>query len=77
MVSCCLSNGSPFATRQKCRLSEPKTFGNDNSSTCIAQMSLIGVDEGENIVRKAESAGYQHFLLFTQCFQKASFSVSF
>ena len=28
----------------------------------------------ENIVRKGENAGYQHFLLFPQCFQKASLS---
>ena len=27
----------------------------------------------ENIVEKGEYAGYQHFLLFPQCFQKASF----
>ena len=26
----------------------------------------------ENIVGKGENAGYQHFLLFQQCFQKAS-----
>ena len=26
----------------------------------------------ENIVEKGENAGYQHFLLFTGCFQKAS-----
>ena len=26
----------------------------------------------ENIVGKGEFAGYQHFLLFPQCFQKAS-----
>ena len=25
----------------------------------------------ENIVGKGENAGYQHFLLFPQCFQKA------
>ena len=30
----------------------------------------------ENIVRKGENAGYQHFLLFLQSFQKASFSGS-
>ena len=30
----------------------------------------------ENIVGKGENAGYQHFLLFPQCFQKASFSGS-
>ena len=31
----------------------------------------------ENIVGKGENAGYQHFLLFPQCFQKASLSGSF
>ena len=28
----------------------------------------------ENIVGKGENAGYQHFLLFPQCFQKAPLS---
>ena len=27
----------------------------------------------ENIMGKGENAGYQHFLLFPQCYQKASF----
>ena len=31
----------------------------------------------ENVVGKGENASYQHFLLFSQCFQKASFSRSF
>ena len=30
----------------------------------------------ESIVGKRENAGYQRFLLFLQCFQKASFSRS-
>ena len=30
-------------------------------------------DEVENIVGKGENAGYQHFLLFPNCFQKPSF----
>ena len=30
----------------------------------------------ENIVGKGENAGYQHFLLFPQCFLKVSFSRS-
>ena len=34
-------------------------------------------DKVENIVGKGENAGYQHFLLFPQCFQQASFSKSF
>ena len=29
----------------------------------------------ENIVGKGEYIGYQHFLLFPQCFQKSSFEV--
>ena len=34
---------------------------------------MISVSDGqENIVGKGENAGYQYFLLFTQCFQKAS-----
>ena len=32
--------------------------------------------EVENIEGKGENAGYQHFLLFLQCVQKASFSGS-
>ena len=31
-------------------------------------------DNVENIVGKGENAAYQHYLLFPQCFQKASFS---
>ena len=31
----------------------------------------------ENILGKGENAGYQHFLLFPQCFQKASYTGSF
>ena len=31
-------------------------------------------DRVENIVGNGENASYQHFLLFPQCFQKASFS---
>ena len=30
----------------------------------------------ESIVGKGENVGYQHFLLFPQCFQKVSFSGS-
>ena len=40
----------------------------------IAVQMMIGVtDRVEKIVGKGENAGYQHFLLFPQCFQKASF----
>ena len=36
----------------------------------VLKFGLQGV---ENIVGKGEQAGYQHFLLFPQCFQKTSF----
>ena len=36
----------------------------------------FGLGRVENIVGKGENAGYQHFLLFPQCFQKPSFSRS-
>ena len=36
-------------------------------------MIISVFDRVENIMRKGENAGYQHFLLFQQCFEKASF----
>ena len=33
-------------------------------------------DTVENIVGKGENAGYQHFLLFSECFHKACLSGS-
>ena len=33
-------------------------------------MMISVFDRAENIVGKEENAGYQHFLLFPQCFQK-------
>ena len=38
-----------------------------------AQVMISVLDRVENIVGKWENAGYQYFLLFPQCFQKASF----
>ena len=36
-------------------------------------MTMFVIDGIENIVVKGENAGYQHFLLFPQCFQKGFF----
>ena len=36
-------------------------------------MILFVFDRVQNIVGKGENAGLQHFLLFPQCFEKASF----
>ena len=33
-------------------------------------MTELLLDMTENIMEKGENAGYQHFLLFPQCFQK-------
>ena len=37
-------------------------------------MMISVFDRVENIVGKGENAGYQHFILFPQCFSKPSFS---
>ena len=47
-----------------------KAFADDNLN--VAKMMISLYDRVENIVGKGENAGYQHFLLFLQCFQKAS-----
>ena len=36
----------------------------------MAKMIISVLDRVENIVGTAENAGYQHFLLFPQCFQR-------
>ena len=36
-------------------------------------MVIFVFDRVENIVGKGENAGHWHFLLFSKCFQKASF----
>jgi hypothetical protein len=42
----------------------------------LVQMMICVTDWEDNIMRKGENAGYQHFPLLPQCFQKASFSGS-
>ena len=41
----------------------------------VAKMMISVFDAVENIMGKGENAGYQHFLLFTWCFQKLCFRV--
>ena len=48
--------------------SQFKVFANDKINVSYEQKWI------ENIVGKGKNAGYVHFLLFPQCFQKASFS---
>ena len=48
-----------------------KAFADDKIN--VTQKLKFAVGRVENIVGKEENAGYQHFLLFPQCFQKATF----
>ena len=50
--------------------SKLKTFA-DNNINATQKLKLVFA-RVENIVVKGENAGYQHFLLFPQCFLKAS-----
>ena len=47
-------------------------------STCRRQNKYeklkFALGRVENIVRKGENAGYQHFLLFPRCFQRTSYN---
>ena len=51
-------------------LSKLKAFADDNSNVNSKLKFALG--RVENIAGKGENAGYQHFLLFPQCFQKVS-----
>ena len=50
-------------------------FADEKVNVTKILKSLLG--SVETIVRKGENSGYQHFLLFPQCFQKISFLGSF
>ena len=54
--------------------SKLKTFADDKLNLTENLKFVLG--KVENIVGKGENAGYQHFLLFPQCFQKAFFTGS-
>ena len=54
--------------------SKLKAFADDKINLNEKLKLVLG--RVENIVGKGENAGYQHFLLFPQCFQKPSHSVS-
>ena len=56
------------------RLVQTEAFA-DNKVNETEKLKFV-LGRVENIVGKGENAGYQHFLLFLQSFQKASFSRS-
>ena len=43
----------------------------------VVKMMISLLDRAENAVEKGENAGYQHFLLYPQCFLKPSSLESF
>ena len=49
----------------------PEAFADNKMNVTKKWIFVLGMLE--NIVGKGENAGYQHFLLFPQCFQKPSF----
>ena len=51
-----------------------KVFADDKINMTEKLKLVLGW--AENIVGKGENAGYQHFLLFPQCFQKPSYTGS-
>ena len=68
-------NGINFIPNDKMiDLSKFKAFADDNLN--VANKGKFVFDRIENVAEKGENAGYQHFLLFPQCFQKVTFSGS-
>ena len=55
-------------------LSKLKAFA-DNKINVTEKLKLL-LEMVENIMKKGENAGYQHFLLFPQCFQKDPYTGS-
>ena len=51
--------------------SKLKAFADDKITVIEKLWFVLG--RIENIVGKGENAGYQHFILFPQCFQKVSY----
>ena len=51
-----------------------KAFADDKEK--YAKCWFVVFDRLENIVGKGENAGYQHFLLFPQCFRTAFYKRS-
>ena len=71
MLECKQSHINPLPNGKILDQSKLKAFADDNLN--VYQKLKFALGRVENIVGKRENAGYQHFLLFPQYFQKASF----
>ena len=65
---------NPLPNHKILDLSKLKAFADDKINVTEKLKFLLG--RVENIARKGDNAGYQHCLLFPQCFQKATLSGS-
>ena len=61
---------NPLSTDKFLDVTKLKAFAGDKLK--FAKMTIFVFDRAENTVGKGENAGYQHFLLFPQCFPKPS-----
>ena len=67
----CFLSFNPLPGDKNLDWSKLKAIADNNLN--VAKMIISLYDRVENIMGKGENAGYQHFLLLPQCFQKASF----
>ena len=65
-----LSFFNPFPNDENLDEAKSKEFADDKLNN---KNDILVFDRVENIVGKGKNDGYQHFLLFPQCFQKACF----
>ena len=66
-VQCCINS---LPNEKNLDWSKFKEFADNNSN--VNQIVKFALGRVENIVGKGENADYQHFLLFSQCFEKAT-----
>ena len=62
---------NPLPNEKNMEVTKLKTFAGDKFNIAI-KLAISLFDRVENSVGKGENAGYQHFLLFPQCFPKLS-----
>ena len=58
-------------TKRKKKLHRSQLEAFTDGKIKVLKMMIFVFDRVENIVGKGENAGYQHFLLLPQCFQRA------
>ena len=65
---------NPLSNNRILDWSKLQAFAEDKIN--VTQKLEVALERVENLVGKGENAGFQHLLLFPQCFQKATFSGS-